>query len=66
MWKSHCPLCNTSNNVYVYDTGIKFWRRFIVGNNRFACGKCKVTWRRKNPHFHLLLPNDLQRKDGTL
>jgi hypothetical protein len=48
-WRSCCPVCNSENQAYIYDQGLKFWRRLVVGNNRFACKNCKVTWRRKSP-----------------
>jgi hypothetical protein len=44
-----CPVCHAEDKVYVYDHGFKFWRRLVVGNNRFACRNCMVTWRRKKP-----------------
>lgn len=53
IWKSYCPVCNIENNVYIFDDGIKLWLRLIVGNNRFACRNCKVTWRRKKPDSYV-------------
>lgn len=48
LWNVCCPRCGTRNKVFVYDRGLKFWKRFFVGNNRIACRKCKIAWRRKN------------------
>ncbi len=50
--KSFCPVCESEDNVFVLDRGLKFWRRFIVGNNRFGCRACRITWRRKAPHSY--------------
>lgn len=60
-WRSCCPVCNAQNQAYIYDRGFKFWRRLIVGNNRFACKNCKVTWRRKRPDRL----TRLQKRDGS-
>jgi hypothetical protein len=47
--KSVCPVCHTEDKVYIYDHGLKYWKRLFAGNNRFACRNCKVCWRRKKP-----------------
>ena len=60
-WRSCCPVCNAENQAYIYDRGLKFWRRLVVGNNRFACKNCKVTWRRKRPDRL----TRLQKRDGS-
>jgi hypothetical protein len=61
LWESYCPVCIPENKGYIYDQGFKFWSRLALGNNRFACRKCRATWRRKNPFHHSVLQN----KDST-
>jgi hypothetical protein len=52
-WVSVCPECDGYADVYVHDKGMKFARRLLVLNNRFACAHCNITWRRRSP-FHTL------------
>lgn len=61
IWKSRCPLCRTDISVYILDKRDKFWKRFFEANNRFACARCNVTWRRKKSHgwSHLVDPDDV-------
>lgn len=54
-WESYCPVCEPEQKGYIYDRGFKFWSRLAEGNNRFACRKCKATWRRKNQFQHTTL-----------
>ena len=54
-WVSICPRCNTRDRVYIYDSGYKFLRRLLLANNRFACHRCKITWRRWQPQLNLEL-----------
>jgi hypothetical protein len=49
--KPSCPECSKNDYVYVVDKGIKFLYRLLLRNNRFACGNCKITWR-KNDEMH--------------
>lgn len=51
-YKSICPVCKSNNYVRIYDKGLKLLFRFFIGNNRFICRKCKITWRRKNPGYY--------------
>jgi hypothetical protein len=44
---SCCPSCTSRRDVYIYDSGMKLVRRLLILNNRFACRRCKVTWRRR-------------------
>ena len=49
LWKSPCPECGEDKFIYIYDGGLKYFWRFLWGDNRFACSKCKIAWRKKNP-----------------
>ena len=58
-WVSVCPQCDRTEEVYLYDRGAKFFLRFLMANNRFACARCNITWRRKSPfHTHHLHSRD--------
>ena len=46
---SLCPECLSDTTVWIIDNGSKLWWRFLSNNNRFACKRCKITWRKKNP-----------------
>jgi transposase-like protein len=50
---SVCPKCESNEDVYIHDKGLKFVKRLLALNNRFACTKCNITWRRKAP-YHIL------------
>ncbi|MBD3391266.1 MAG: hypothetical protein GF418_04350 [Chitinivibrionales bacterium] len=54
-WMSECPQCNSTEDVYIYDEGLKFIRRLLTFNNRFACEHCNITWRRKKRYHTLRL-----------
>jgi hypothetical protein len=48
-WQSNCPHCKKRSPVFIYDSGLQFLLRFVVGNNRFGCRECAITWRRWRP-----------------
>jgi len=48
--KPKCPECRDKSAVYVFDRGAKRLWRMVVGNNRFACASCRISWRRRTPY----------------
>gem|GEM_PF-3890012 len=44
-----CPECRGRRTVYMVDRGIKVFLRMLAGDNRFACRRCRITWRRRTP-----------------
>jgi hypothetical protein len=63
-WKSMCPACMTVEHVYIYDEGISLVYRLLLGNNRFACRQCKVTWRRRDPHDYFEMDREPKWHNG--
>jgi len=49
-----CPQCG-DNNTEIIDDGIKWYLRKLILNNRYACRKCNITWRKKIPANYLVL-----------
>lgn len=46
--RTACPMCK-SYNVTILDKGLKRLVRLIVGNNRYLCKDCWITWKRQTP-----------------
>jgi len=64
-WKSSCPVCGLEKNIHIFDRGKKFWLRLFALNNRFACRKCKVTWRRKAPKEYVKYASSQPKNDNN-
>jgi len=44
-----CPLCDSDNAVKTADKGFKRKWRAVIGNRRYLCEACRITWRQKEP-----------------
>jgi hypothetical protein len=51
--KPLCPVCKKKDSTYILDKGLKFITRLLIGNSRFVCKDCNVTWRKRQPDYYL-------------
>ena len=55
-----CPVCKSNLDVLLFDRGMKRIFRWLGANNRYACKRCMVTWRRQKPYDYLELARTIR------